>query len=103
MKQRTDVNGRPCCQMGWFGAAVTTLALLAVLVSAMTLLSPSAFAGSPEQGDDLASGTFSIVEPPLAANRPAPAVPHGEAGLEVLLENWNYTDGGGRPKPSPGH
>jgi hypothetical protein len=102
MKQLTDANNKPCCRMGWFGAAVTAAALIAVLVSAVTLLSPAVLAGSPEQGDDLAPGPFSIVEPPLAANRPAPAV-FGEAGPEALLANWNYTDGGGRPKISPGH
>jgi hypothetical protein len=90
--------------MRWFGAIITTVALMAVLVSAATLLSPAVFAGPPDQGDDIASATFSIVEPPLAANRPVPSAQGGEAGLEVSLENWNYTDGGGgRPKVSPGH
>jgi hypothetical protein len=110
MKQPTDSSGRPCCPMGWLGATVTAVALLAVLVSAILLLNGPVFAAAPGQGDDLAAGSFSIVEPPLRATGPAlpvqtaDRVQHGEVTPEVLLANWNYTGGPPhRPKPSPGH
>jgi len=96
--------------MGWLGATVTAVALLAVLVSAILLLSGPVFAVAPGHGDDLAAGPFSIVEPPLPTTGPALSaqigdrVQHGEVTPEVLLANWNYTgDPPHRPKPSPGH
>jgi hypothetical protein len=96
--------------MGWLGAAATTVALLAVLVSAAVFLSPPAFAGPDGQDDGLVSGPFSVVEPPLPPTGPAlPAqtgvqARPGEGTPELLLRDWNYTGGGnGKPKPSPGH